>query len=72
MTARMGGQGIDEDMEGWLAVQTAGLPEREYPFDPAAALVRVTAEAAFAPEYGETAGKIIPGRVEAKPDTKKK
>lgn len=58
MTAKMGGQGIDEDMEGWLVVEAAGLPEREYPFDPAAALVGVRAEAAFAPEYGETDGSL--------------
>jgi len=58
MTAKMGGHGIDEDMEGWLVVQTAGLPERKYPFDPAAALVGVRAETAFAPEHGETNGPL--------------
>jgi hypothetical protein len=53
MTAKICGQGIDEDFEGWLVVQAAGLSEREYPFHPATALVGVAAEAAFAPEYGE-------------------
>ena len=58
MTAKICGQGIDDDFEGWLVVQAAGLPEREYPFDPATALVGVAAEAAFAPEYRETDGPL--------------
>ncbi|MBU4261542.1 MAG: hypothetical protein KKC76_06615 [Proteobacteria bacterium] len=29
MTAKMGGQGIDEDWEGWLVVEAAGLPGKK-------------------------------------------
>ena len=49
---------IDEHIESGLCVKPTRLPEREYPFHPATALVGVAAEAAFAPEHRETDGSF--------------
>lgn len=59
--------GIDEDSEGGFIVQAAGVPEREYPFDPAAALFGATAKGSFPPEYGEADGSFrkVVGRFDA-------